>query len=262
MVFLIRRISTLLLILTAILILAVQLIAHGAETDADDEPVLSEEASRIMVRMTDFISSAPAFSLISDTGHEVTQKNGHVLELGSHLTLAIQRPSQAIGRFDSRNGDISIIVLDGETLSVYGSVDDIYVYDAMRQPGDIDASLEVLANQVGIPRQLYDFFSKDLTASLLNAAESGYYVGVSKIAGVMCDHLALRSEEADVQVWIARGDEPVPRRIVITYRELEGQPQFWAQFIEWDFSPELSDTTFTFSPPEGAQRIRLFSDLP
>ena len=52
------------------------------------------------------------------------------------------------------------------------------------------------------------------------------------ISGVMCDHLALRSEKEDVQVWIARGDEPVPRRIVIAYRELEGQPQFWAQFTE------------------------------
>jgi len=252
----------LLVILTLILIVVVQLFAHGAEIDSDDEPALSEEASQILARMTDFISEAPAFSLISDTGHEVTQKNGHVLEFGSHLTLSIQRPSQGIGRFESRNGDISDIVLDGTTLSIYGAIGDIYVYDATRQPGDIDSSLEFLANQTGVPRQLRDFFSKDLTASLGSAVVSGYYVGVSKIAGVMCDHLALRGDEADVQVWIARGDEPVPRRIVITYRELEGQPQFWVQFIEWDFSPELSDTTFTFSPPEGAKRIRLFSDAP
>jgi hypothetical protein len=57
-------------------------------------------------------------------------------------------------------------------------------------------------------------------------------------------------DKEDVQVWIARGDEPVPRRIVITYRQIEGQPQFWAQFTDWNFSPELSDTTFTFSPPD------------
>ena len=97
---------------------------------------------------------------------------------------------------------------------------------------------------------------------MLNAAESGYYVGESKISGVMCDHLALRGDKQDVQVWIARGDEPVPRRIVITYRELEGQPQFWVQFAEWDFSPDLSDATFNFSPPEGAQRVQFFVDAP
>jgi hypothetical protein len=203
-----------------------------------------------------------ANSLVSDTGHEVTQKNGQVLEFGSHLTLTIQRPSQASGRFESRNGDISIIVLDGKTLSVYGAIEDVDFYDATRQPGDIDSSLEFVANQVAVPRQLRDFFSKDLTASLGSAMKSGYYVGESRISGVMCDHLALRGDKEDVQVWIARGDEPVPRRIVITYRELEGQPQFWAQFVEWNFSPDLSDTAFTFSPPEGAERIRLFSDPP
>ena len=254
----------LLAVLTLILIVAFQLIAYGAETApaTAGEPVLSQEASQILARMTDFIAAAPAFSLVSDTGHEVMRKNGQLVEFGSRLTLTIQRPSQGIGRFESRNGEISIIVLDGKTLSVYVAIEDIYVYDATQQPGDIDSSLEFLAKQMGVPRQLRNFFSKDLTASLGSAVKSGYYVGESMISGVLCDHLALRGEKEDLQVWIARGDEPVPRRIMITYRDLEGQPQFWAHFIEWDFSPDLSDTTFTFSPPKGAMRIDFFVDTP
>jgi hypothetical protein len=254
----------LLAVLTLILYVAFQLIAHEAETApaTAGEPVLSEEASQIMARMTDFISKAPAFSLVSDTGHEVMRKNGQLVEFGSRLTLAIQRPSRAIGRFDSRNGDTSTTVLDGDVISVSSVIEEIYVYDTTRQPGDIDSSLEFLAKQLGVPRQLRDFFSKDLTASLGSAMKSGYYVGESMISGVLCDHLALRSEKEDVQVWITRGDEPVPRRIVITYRELEGQPRYRVQFVEWDLSPELSDTTFRFSPPEGATRIQFFVDEP
>ncbi len=241
-------------LLTTILLMPYQLPA------ATEEPVLSEDAAKIMARMTDYISAAPAFSLLADTGYEVVQKNGHVLEFGSQLTLAIQRPSKAIGRFDSRDGGSSTTVLDGEAIWVYIAKENIY--DTTSQPGDIDGSLDFLSKQLGIPLQLRDFFSKDLTASLGSAVQSGYYVGESMISGVMCDHLALRSEKEDVQVWIARGVEPVPRRIVITYRQIEGQPQFWAQFTDWNFSPELSDTTFTFSPPGDAQRVRFFSDLP
>ena len=243
-----------LVLLASILLMPYQLPATTEESG------LSEDAAKIMARMTDFISAAPAFTLTSETGHEVVQKNGHVLEFGSQLTLAIQRPSKAIGRFDSRNGDSSITVLDGEEIWVYSAKENIY--DTTRQPGDIDASLDFLAKQLGAPRQLRDFFSKDLTASLGSAVQSGYYVGESMISGVMCDHLALRSEKEDVQVWIARGAEPVPRRIVITYRQIEGQPQFWAQFTDWNFSPELSDTTFTFSPPEDAKRVRFFVNIP
>jgi hypothetical protein len=231
------------------------------ETDlSTGEPVLSQDASRILMRMTDFISAAPAFSIVSDTGHEVRQKNGQVLEFGSHLTLVIQRPSQANGRFDSRAGDSATTILDGQAIWVYSAKENIY--DTTQQTGDIEASLDMLANQLGAPRQLFDFFSNDLTASLAAAVKSGYYVGESVISGVLCDHLALRGEKEDMQVWIARGDEPVPRRIVITYREMEGQPQFWTQFISWDFSPTLSDTTFKFSPPEGSERIHFFPEIP
>jgi hypothetical protein len=115
------------------------------------EPALSEDAAKIMARMTDFISAAPSFSLVSEIGYEVMQDNGQVLEFGSLLTLAIQRPSRAIGRFDSRNGDTSTTVLDGEGISisaVSGPTEKIYVYDTTRQPGDIDSSLEFLARQL------------------------------------------------------------------------------------------------------------------
>ena len=242
-----------LVFLTLFLVMPYQLAATAAE------PVITDDAAKILARMTDFIAAAPAFTLVSETGHEVLQENGHVLEFGSQLTLAIQHPSKAIGRFDSRNGDSSLTVLDGEAIWVFSANENIY--DTTRQPGDIDLSLEFLAKQLGVPRQLRDFFSKDLTTSLGSAVQSGYYVGESIIAGVMCDHLALRGEKEDVQVWIAQGDEPVPRRIVITYRQIEGQPQFWTQFTDWDFSPELSDITFTFSPPEGAKRVRFFSAI-
>jgi len=50
--------------------------------------------------------------------------------------------------------------------------------------------------------------------------------GESKIAGVLCDNLALRSENQDIQLWIAKGSNPAPCRIVVTYKKVEGQPQF------------------------------------
>ena len=92
--------------------------------------------------------------------------------------------------------------------------------------------------------------------------KSGYYVGEATIAGVLCDNLALRSEDEDVQLWIEKGNKPAPRRIVVTYKKIEGQPQFRAQFIEWEFSPDLSDAIFSFSPPAHAERVNFFETTP
>jgi len=91
---------------------------------------------------------------------------------------------------------------------------------------------------------------------------SGYYVGEATIAGILCHNLALRNEDEDVQLWVAKGDEPVPRRIVVTYKNLEGQPQFRAQFEEWNFSPNFSETIFSYSPPAHADRVGFLADMP
>jgi Predicted periplasmic protein (DUF2092) len=41
----------------------------------------------------------------------------------------------------------------------------------------------------------------------------------------------------DFQLWIADGDQPLPLRAVLTYRREAGQPQFRAQFSDWNFEP-------------------------
>jgi hypothetical protein len=42
---------------------------------------------------------------------------------------------------------------------------------------------------------------------------------------------------------------------VITYREAEGSPQFWAQLIKWNLKPKTPDSLFAYTPPKGAERI-------
>jgi len=225
-----------------------------------DGPELEKQVLDILTRMTEFISQASSYTLVADTEHEYLERDGQRIEFGSHIIAAIQRPSRAHVRFDNRDGDNATIILDGETVSIFSTRGNAYVYDTTRQPGDIDASFEFLAEQLATPDQLHHFFALDLTAAMKSMVESGYYIGQAKIAGVWCDNLALRNNDEYVQLWIEKGSTPVPRRIVVTYRNVEGQPQFRAQFSEWEFSPDLSTTVFSFSPPAHAQRVEFFGN--
>jgi hypothetical protein len=230
---------------------------HSSIT-ADNQEV-SKEAWDILTRMTEFISGAQAYTTVVNMGNEVVLENGQRIEHGSYITATLRRPLQANVRFENRDGDIVTVILDGETISVFSSKENLFIYDTASQPGDIDTSFDYLTDVLGTNDQLRDFFSIDLTETLAGLVKSGYYLGESKIAGVLCDNLALRSENHDIQLWIAKGSNPAPCRIVVTYKKVEGQPQFWAQFIEWDFSPELSDSMFKFSPPETAERVNFLS---
>ncbi len=68
-------------------------------------------------------------------------------------------------------------------------------------------------------------------------------------------HLAARTNDIDFQVWVARGDEPVPLRAVLTYKKATGQPQFWAMLRDWNFHPAIDPASFTFVPPAGAEGV-------
>ena len=72
---------------------------------------------------------------------------------------------------------------------------------------------------------------------------------------VPTDHLAVRSADVDMQIWIAQGEQPLPRRIILTYKNAPGQPQFRADLSDWDLSPKVAADSFSFNPPAGAEQI-------
>lgn len=85
-------------------------------------------------------------------------------------------------------------------------------------------------------------FLSTLPSELDNLGVFADYMEKTTITDVPCDHLAVwTAGGVDFQVWIAQGSEPLPRRIVITYKDEHGQPQFWADFSNWNLSPDLSD---------------------
>src|SRR5207247_2007586 len=79
--------------------------------------------------------------------------------------------------------------------------------------------------------------------------------GDEQLGGAATDHIAFRGHTTDAQLWIPRDGDPLPKRIVITYRLAGGQPQFEADLGAWNLAPDLPDTLFTFTPAAGAEQI-------
>lgn len=80
-------------------------------------------------------------------------------------------------------------------------------------------------------------------------------VGKGVVEGVRCDHLAFRAPHVDWQIWIQEGSQPLPRKIVITTRDVLNAPQFAAVISKWNLAPKLSDAKFRFTPPKDAKRV-------
>ncbi len=71
-------------------------------------------------------------------------------------------------------------------------------------------------------------------------------VGPAVIDGVVCDHLAFSAPGTDLQIWIQRGDKPLPRKVIITSRDIVNAPQFTLVIKGWDLAPNVSADRFHF----------------
>jgi hypothetical protein len=45
--------------------------------------------------------------------------------------------------------------------------------------------------------------------------------------------------------------------LIVTYRDLPGQPNFIAEFSDWNLDIHPSDADFTFQPPADAEQFQL-----
>jgi hypothetical protein len=88
------------------------------------------------------------------------------------------------------------------------------------------------------------------------------YVELTTIAGKPADHLAARTADIDFQIWLAQGEQPLPLRVVLTYKKEVGQPQFRANLNDWNLAPKIDEAALAFSPPQGAEAVPFMVSMP
>lgn len=225
----------------------------GASEVRAQAPTIDEEAVALLKRSAEFISRASRFQVIAEIGFDVVQDSGRKIEFGGRRQSTVRRPDRLRVDFTPRVGPSGSVFFNGQDLTVHIGSDNIYAQVA--RPGGIDQAVHYLSDTLDVPMPLSDFFVGDSAEVLTEGIEAAYYVDEATIAGVPTDHLAFSNDEVDFQIWIAQRDEPLPQRVVITYKLALGHPQFWAQFLKWDLSPEAPDSLFEFEPPEGAERL-------
>jgi len=215
---------------------------------------VDEQALTILQKATDYLTSLTQFHMKGNTVMDVVQESGQKLQFGSTMEVTVRRPDRLFASRVRDDGSTRRFWYDGKTATMYDEKEK--VYGKIPVPNSIDEMLDYLEEVIEDPRPLADLLYSDLS-HLAKLPVSGAYVGESYLSSTACDHLAFRGESVDWQVWVDRGEKPLILKIVLTYKELPGVPQFTAHLEHWDVMTEISDSLFQFSPPEGAQQIKV-----
>jgi hypothetical protein len=230
--------------------------AQPASTQQRNKPSRSDEiddrAMAILTRMSDYLRTLKAFRINSEFSQdEIVDTNMKIQKNGTNQSV-IRMPDGLHAHLESDDHDLEFIY-DGRTFTLFGVGQNFYA--SSPAPPTIPRLLNAVRAKYGIVFPLADFIQMAGDENLLQEVTKVAFLGTSRIDGVECDHLAVRQTEVDWQVWIQKGDKPLPLRLVITTKTQPTQPQFMTT-LRWDLSPSIDDNMFSFTPPKDAVRIR------
>lgn len=221
-----------------------------------DNPAIEAEALEIFKGMADYLAAAKEFAYHAESSYDVVQPSGMKVEFGGSRDVLVARPNRLRMDRERRDGQRAVLVFDGE--KIWAADPDEKVYATAAQPGDLEESIDFAVIELRIKAPLADLLVPDLYEKTTSKLTGALDLGERVLDGVVCDHLLMSNDYADFQMWINTGDQPVLKRIVITYKEDPGEPQYRAQFRDWNMAPEDARARLDFQPPDGAERIRFY----
>lgn len=231
--------------------------ALPAAKTAEVQPPVAKE---ILMRMAEYLAKTPQFSVNLTDNFDVVQDSGQKIEFGESRKITLSRPNGLRVELEESSGEKHTVVYDGKDITVFNPSQNVYAQTT--KPGGIDEAVMYFLKDLHMRLPFAMLLTSRFPGEIDSRTQALDYVEKTSIHGVPTHHLAGRTETVDYQVWVAEGAQPLPIRIVLTYKNAEGQPQFRAQFSDWNLTPQITDKQFTFTPPEGARKISFVAQLP
>ncbi|MGE0639800.1 MAG: DUF2092 domain-containing protein [Thermoanaerobaculia bacterium] len=210
-------------------------------------------ATAALDRMGAYLRTLKAFQVTAETSRDVVLENGLKAQFSSTTDLLARLPDRL--RADVA-GDLSDrrYVYDGKEFTLLA--ERLNYYATVPAPPTIGALANALEERFDIELPLVDLFRWGSADGPRTPITLAVDLGASAVDGTTCTHYAFRQAGLDWQIWIQRGDYPLPRRLVLTTTTDEARPEFEARY-EWNLAPSFNESAFVFEAPEGAHRIAL-----
>jgi hypothetical protein len=243
---------------TAVLAALIVAVAVGQARAADPTPApevsARDQAARaLLLGMADFMARAPAMSVTMRSDYDAIQADGQRIQFGERRRILMQRPDKLRVDVERSDGERGMVVFDGRWITAFKPAENVFA--RVEKPGTLDQALVYMVRDLRATLPLARMFTTGFPVDLDRRATTVIFVEECSLFDVPTDHVAVRSAEVDLQLWIARGAQPLPRRVVITYKNAPGEPQFRADLYDWNVPAKLDAAAFAFVPPAGAEQI-------
>lgn len=219
--------------------------------DAVEAPAIDAFADQLLLDLGDYIDSAEQYTFDAEVVVDEQASWGQKVQYAYDISVAVHQPDRL---YTIQTGDLynRTIWFDG---SQFTRLDrDLNHFVTVDTPDFLAEGIPYLEN-LGVVFSLSDFVTGNFYEGVTEKLNTGRYLGLHRVRGELCHHLAFTQDNIDWQIWIQDGSEIVPCKLIITYKNLPGEPQYTAYFSNWNFSPRLPERLFIPVVPRDAAEI-------
>lgn len=215
-------------------------------------PAIETAAKDLINKMGTFLNMAKQFSFHAEIMFDDHLPSGQKIQFAAAEDVSVRKPDRIYVDYQSDVGPKKFWY-DGKSITILSPAHN--TYSSINAPPNIESAIELLMKDYGFTVPLGDFLFSDPHNTLMKNVHAGIYVGPGDVNGVDCQHLAFVEKYIDWQIWIEDGKEPIPRKIVITYKTMPNSPQYIAILSDWNFKKSLPDSLFSANLPKDAKQI-------
>jgi hypothetical protein len=244
-------------IASACFALGVLTLTAAVSTNAPAQtPAVDPAATRILKKMSDYLSGLQQFSVRTQNTLEDHLVSGQRVDYDFSASVTVRRPNKLRA---ARQGDVldQRFFYDGKTLTLYNPSDK--VYGTAPAPDTIEKTIAFARESLGLLLPAADLLYRNVFPLLMEEVTRAAVVGKAVVGGVKCDHLLFSRPGVDFQIWVAEGKRPLPHKYVVISTATPPLLNITTVMSNWNLAPSAADALFAFKPPQGAKAIPFMS---
>jgi len=248
--------------LAAITLATACLVQAASAADPETEPPKpgdSAEARQILSGMAKFLAAQKSFRVEIACSHDSVQPYGQKIEFLDKRELVVRRPNDLRMEVERSDGYRTEVVMNKDTITAQALDDQAWAQAPAK--ATLDDSIHSFVDDLHMQLPLALMLVSDFPAEIERRVVQADYVEETEILGKPMHHISGSTDTIEFQFWISADDKPLPYRVVLTYPDAAGEPQFRAMFSDWKLSPWISSSTFEAKIPKDSKRIAFLSQV-
>lgn len=210
------------------------------------------KALEVLRQMDAHTDSIDKFVIKAESYLDASIGEGLIISNAYETKISVDR-TRSLHSVTKSGSKTNEIYLEKGALTIYSGEGKFF--SRVQVPEPLDVGLMFALEELDVETPLLDLLIVNSLDKLMTPGiEVVYVTGDSTIRGVDCHHILLSGPLVDLQIWVEKGENPLPRRTLMTYRYGEGLPRHEV-FLNWTAVDGFNQSEFKFVPPDGATEI-------